>query len=93
MINKLFLMAIIISAIIIFIVIIGSYLLFRTENFEDKVKYEQSKIIYNNLKNNRVDFDEYKRKLKNYPELMDVTIYDKVKQVDKFTVNDIYSKL
>lgn len=87
-------MIILIIIIIIFLVI-GLYLILRpgAENFEDKAKYENSKIIYKELKNNKIDFDGYKKKLKNYPELIDVTIYDKVKHLEKFTVDNIYHSI
>ena len=80
-------------AIFVIAIIAGLIMSSRTENFEDKVKYQNSKIIYENLKNNKVDFDEYKKKLRKYPDLMDVTIYDKVKQLDKFTVDNIYNSM
>lgn len=86
---------IILIIIIILFLVIGLYLILRpgTENFEDKVKYENSKIIYKELKNNKIDFDGYKKKLKNHPELIDVTIYDKVKHLEKFTVDNIYNSI
>jgi len=80
-------------AIFVIAIFMGLYLSMRTENFEDKVKYQNSKIIYDKLKNNKVDFDEYKKKLRSYPDLMDVTIYDKVKRLDEFTVDNIYNKI
>ena len=81
--------------IAIIIILIVLYFIFKpsSENFEDKVKYEHSKILFNTLKNNKVDFDGYKKKLKNHPELIDVTIYDKVKHLEQFTVDNIYNAI
>lgn len=83
----------IIIAVLVILIILYFLLRSNTENFEDKVKYENSKIIYQELKNNKVDFDGYKKKLKDHPELIDVTIYDKVKHLEKFTVDNIYKSI
>lgn len=65
----------------------------NNENFEDKEKYNNSVILFKSLKNNKIDFDGYKKKLKEYPDLMDVTIYDKIKQLRNFTITDIYNSI
>lgn len=90
---KFFLTLILVISTITLLLLIIVYITSPTECFEDKVKYEQSKIIFSTLKNNKLDFDEYKKKLKNHPDLVDVTIYDKIKHLENFTVNDIYDRI
>lgn len=93
MINLFYVLVAVAALIFVMFLVIITLIIPKTENFEDKIKYEHSKIIFNNLKNNKGDFDEYKKKLRDYPELIDVIIYDKVKHLENFTVNDIYNKL
>jgi hypothetical protein len=85
--------------IVVIIIIIILYFIFKpsSENFSDKEKFNNSVILYNNLskgaKKNKIDFDKYKSKLRDYPDLLDVTIYDKVKQLKDLSVTNIYNQL
>jgi hypothetical protein len=85
-------MNILIIIIIAFFIFIIFYFILhsQSEHFTDKIKYEQSKILFERLKNNKLDFDRYKKKLKEHPNLIDVTIYDKIKHISNFTVDNIY---
>lgn len=83
----------IIIVIVIIIIAFFVYQYYSRENFTDIEKSRNSKIIYSKLKTNKnIDFDTYKDKLRDYPELLDVTIYDKIKNIP-FNVNSIYNIL
>jgi len=85
--------------IVIIIIIVILYFVFRSdsENFADREKFNNSVVLYNAFgkgsKKNKMDFDKYKNKLRDHPDLLDVTIYDKVKQLKDFSVSNIYNQL
>lgn len=90
-----------IALFIAVLILVSVYMLYvfiyamTSEPFTDAEKKRYSNIIFNSFRGNnkKINFDTYKKELSNYPDLLDVTIYSRVKSLENFQPDNIYNVL